>query len=82
MDIAILIATIAKKYHEKIGVAPAKTKLLKLVYLAEVYHMRLTRERLTSQEWVFWKFGPYIREYNEVLSNATVFVPPAEVDDF
>ena len=82
MHIVDLIATIAKNYQEKIGVAPAKTKLLKLVYLAEVYYMRLKRERLTNQEWVFWKFGPYFREYNEVLADATVFVPPAEVDDF
>jgi uncharacterized phage-associated protein len=82
MDIAVLIATIAKKYREKIGVAPAKTKLLKLVYLAEVYFARLTNERLTSQEWVFWKFGPYFREYNEVLSDTAIFIPPAEVNDF
>jgi uncharacterized phage-associated protein len=62
MDIIDLIATIARDYKEKIGIAPAKTKLLKLAYLAEVYFKRLTGERLTDQQWVFWKYGPYLWE--------------------
>jgi len=82
MVISDLIAVLAKCYKEKTGIAPAKTKLLKLAYLAEVYYRRLTRERLTSQEWVFWKYGPYFSEYEELISNETIFEKPDRADEF
>jgi hypothetical protein len=49
MDIIDLIVNIARIYKESIGIAPAKTKLLKLAYLAEIYYKRLTGKRLTDQ---------------------------------
>ena len=82
MDIVDLIVNIARDYKERIGIAPAKTKLLKLVYLAEAYYKRLTGERLTDQEWVFWKYGPYFWEYEAVISNEAIFVKPDQADDF
>ncbi|MFX1535700.1 MAG: type II toxin-antitoxin system antitoxin SocA domain-containing protein [Promethearchaeota archaeon] len=82
MEISDLIAALAKYYKEKIKVAPAKTKLLKLAYLTEVYYTRLTRKRLTKQEWIFWKFGPYFREYEELILNELVFIKPDKKDDF
>jgi hypothetical protein len=69
MDMVDLIVTIARDYKENVGIAPAKTKLLKSAYLAEVYYKRLTGERLTEQEWVFWKYGPYFWQYETVISN-------------
>lgn len=82
MDIFDLIATMSIHYREKIGIPPANTKLLKLAYLAEVYYKRLTRERLTNQEWVFWKYGPYFWEYEELISNETIFIKPDTTNDF
>jgi len=82
MDIVDLIVAIAKQYKEKEGIAPAKTKLLKLAYLAEVYYVRLIGERLTDQEWVFWKYGPYFWKYEAIISNEAIFVKPVQVDDF
>ncbi len=82
MDISDLIAIISRQYKEKLGIVPAKTKLLKLAYLAEVYYTRLTGNRLTNQEWVFWKYGPYLWEYEEIISNQAIFVAPEEADDF
>lgn len=82
MDIFDLIAIISKQYKEKIGIAPAKTKLLKLAYLAEVYYTRLTGKRLTDQEWVFWKYGPYFWEYEEIISKEAIFIKPDQEDDF
>jgi hypothetical protein len=82
MEIIDLIAALAKYYKEKIGVAPTKTKLLKLAYIAEVYYTRITRKRLTNQEWIFWKFGPYLREYEELISNEVIFIKPKQEDDF
>lgn len=82
MEILELIAALAMRYKEKMGNAPAKTKLLKLAYLAEIYYLRLTRERLTSQEWVLWKYGPYFWNYNELISNERVFEYHDQTDDF
>jgi len=77
-----LIVTIARNYKESVGIAPAKTKLLKLAYLAEVYHKRLTGGRLTDQQWVFWKYGPYLWEYEAMISNEEIFLKPDETDEF
>ncbi|MDI7260993.1 MAG: DUF4065 domain-containing protein [Thermodesulfobacteriota bacterium] len=82
MDIIDLIATIARDYKGKIGIAPAKTKLLKLAYLGEVYFKRLTGERLTDQQWVFWKYGPYLWEYEAMISNEAIFLTPDQADEY
>ena len=82
MDIIDLIVNIARIYKESIGIAPAKTKLLKLAYLAEIYYKRLTGKRLTDQQWVFWKYGPYLWEYEAMISNEAIFLKPDEADEF
>lgn len=58
MHITDLIAIISKIYKQKAGIASAKTKLLKLAYLAEVYFIRLTGKRLTNQESSFLEVCP------------------------
>ncbi|MEI9478812.1 MAG: type II toxin-antitoxin system antitoxin SocA domain-containing protein [Deltaproteobacteria bacterium] len=82
MDIVDLIVIVTKTYKERIGIAPAKTKLLKLAYLAEVYFKRLTGKRLTDQQWVFWKYGPYLWEYETMISNEAIFLKPDEEGEF
>ena len=82
MHINDLIAIISKIYKQKVGIAPAKTKLLKLAYLAEVYFTRLTGKKLTNQEWIFWKYGPYFWNYDEIISNETIFTRLDKTDDF
>jgi uncharacterized phage-associated protein len=82
MDILELVINISREYKERVGIAPAKTKLLKLAYLAEVYHKRLTGARLTDQQWVFWKYGPYLWDYEAMISNEAIFLKPDETDEF
>jgi len=82
MDIIDLIVIIARNYKESVGIAPAKTKLLKLAYLAEIYYKRLTGKRLTDQQWVLWKYGPYLWEYEAMISNEAIFLKPDEADEF
>lgn len=82
MDILELITSLAIRYKEKTGNVPAKTKLLKLAYLAEVYYMRLARKRLTDQEWIFWKYGPYFWNYEDIISNEKIFESQDQTDDF
>jgi uncharacterized phage-associated protein len=47
----------------------SKTKLIKLAYLAEVFFKRNTGKRLTTAKWIFWKFGPYLMEYPDILKS-------------
>ena len=77
-----MIVAIARNYKESVGIAPAKTKLLKLAYLAEIYYKRLTGGRLTDQQWVFWKYGPYLWDYEAMISNKAIFLRPDEADEF
>lgn len=73
MGIVELLYTIAKKYKETHTISLGKTKLLKLAYLAELFHKRNTGQRLTSSPWVFWHFGPYIREYPDILKSPAFY---------
>lgn len=82
MEIIELLAALAIRYKERTENLPAKTKLLKLAYLAEIYFTRVTRERLTTQDWVFWHYGPYLWNYNELISNENIFEAQTHTDDF
>jgi hypothetical protein len=43
----------------EVGGTPAKTRLVKLLYLVDLMNVRDRREQVTSFEWVFYHFGPY-----------------------
>jgi hypothetical protein len=77
-----LLKVLIKKYKEKRGVSPGKTKLIKLAYLAELYYKRLTGERLTRAEWVFWHFGPYVMTFEDILYSGPFEVEELEDIDF
>ncbi len=82
MEVIDLLVILAKQYKDRCGLAPAKTKLIKLAYLAEIYYKRLSKQRLTNQTWVFWKYGPYFMEFDEMISNEKYFSKPERTDDF
>lgn len=44
-----------------------KTKLLKLLYLADIEHFRDTGKLLTDAGWVFHLYGPWFEEYDATL---------------
>lgn len=44
-----------------------KTKLLKLLYLADIEHFRHTGAILTGFDWVFFLYGPWAAEFDELL---------------
>lgn len=47
---------------------PAATRLVKILYLADVEWRRRHRgEPLSNWNWLFWHFGPYAMEFNEVF---------------
>jgi uncharacterized phage-associated protein len=75
-----LLFIIAQKFKEKNGYAAAKTKLIKLAYLAEVFYTRLQRERLTEAKWYFWHYGPYLKEYNNLLQAGAFEIEETDED--
>lgn len=73
MEIIELLYTLAKKYKENHPTALGKTKLLKLAYLAELFHKKHTGQRLTNSPWVFWHFGPYLMDYPNILKSSAFY---------
>lgn len=50
------------------GGTPTKTKVLKLLYLADVENWRDQGSRLTDLNWIFYLYGPWTAEYDPLLS--------------
>jgi uncharacterized phage-associated protein len=75
-----LLFIIAQKFNVKYGYAASKTKLIKLAYLAEVFYARLQKERLTEANWIFWHYGPYLKEYNHLLQSDAFEVDETKED--
>ena len=46
-----------------------RTKLLKLLYLADIEHYRKFGETLTGFDWTFHLFGPWTAEYDALLAD-------------
>ena len=44
-----------------------RTKLLKLLYLCDIEYFRATGETLTGFDWVFYLYGPWAPEYDNLL---------------
>jgi len=48
--------------------SPTKTKLLKFLYLADLASYRVTGETFTRFDWIFFHYGPWTYEYDQILS--------------
>jgi hypothetical protein len=62
-----LTRAILTELHSK-DLPVGKTKLLKLLYVADLEHFRATGETWTGFEWIFFLYGPWAGEYDEVLA--------------
>lgn len=62
-ELALAILT---RIEEREGTAN-KTKLLKLMYLADIENYRVTGETLTGFDWLFFLYGPWSSEYDTLL---------------
>ena len=65
-DIRSLIAYIVARARDK-GVTLNRTKLVKLLYLADIESVRSRRDPITGLEWVFFHYGPYAFELIDTL---------------
>jgi hypothetical protein len=82
MRIEDLLAILSQKHREQFDAPPNKTKLIKLAYLAEVYFKSNTGNRLTDAEWIYWLYGPYIRTYDSLILNESIFVAAGVKNEF
>lgn len=69
MTLELLLAHVLTAARAREIYAIPKTKLLKLAYLSEVLQFRKTRERLLSDDWVYYLFGPYVFGYDKLLES-------------
>jgi hypothetical protein len=46
---------------------PAKTKLVKLIYLVDLHHMKRFGRPATSIRWIFYLYGPYAAELERAI---------------
>jgi hypothetical protein len=82
MDISDLIYETINQYYKTFNNGVPKTKLLKLVYLAELLYKRRYGKRLTSAEWVYYLYGPYLHNYDRILeNNANITIGDFEYDE-
>lgn len=63
-----LVLAILARIKERDGIAN-KTKLLKLLYLADIEHFRKAGETLTGFNWLFHLFGPWSAEYDQLIED-------------
>jgi hypothetical protein len=52
---------------DELEVSVGKTKLLKLLYLADIEHFRESRETLTGIQWIFYLYGPWSPDFDPLL---------------
>lgn len=67
MNISELICEVLNQYSKAFNCGLSKTKLLKLTYLTEIMYKRRFNDRITNAEWIYYFYGPYLREYDEIL---------------
>jgi uncharacterized phage-associated protein len=81
LNIADILLEIASFYFSEHGRGISKTKLLKLAYLAEVEYFRRNGERLTNSDWVYYLYGPYLFNYDEVLHESRMGIEKIELPE-
>jgi hypothetical protein len=62
-----LISAILTIIRDRDGFA-TKTKLIKLIYLADVESYRDRGEPATSLNWIFYLYGPWTNDYDQLLN--------------
>jgi len=66
MNLEVLIPGVLT-YLRSNGGSATKTKLLKLLYLLDIESFRDNHETLTRFDWIFYLYGPWTPQYDEVL---------------
>ena len=58
------------------SISLGKTKLIKLLYLLDIENYRLKKEAYTDIEWIYFKFGPFSFELDDLLQEIDILEEP------
>ncbi|MEW6417292.1 MAG: Panacea domain-containing protein [Nitrospirota bacterium] len=67
-----IIKQIIKSAKEQDINIPAKTRLIKLLYLIEIEYYKHYQKRLTDLKWQFYHYGPYTSEIESILGSPDI----------
>lgn len=67
-----IIKQIIKSVKEQDVNIPAKTRLIKLLYLIEIEYYKHYQKRLTDLKWQFYHYGPYTSEIETILGSPDI----------
>lgn len=81
MQFKNLLVSILSSYHDRYTKWPTKTRLLKLTYLVDLFHKRRFGKRLITNTWIYYLYGPYLTDYDSVLSETDFKVEEVEAKD-
>jgi len=56
-----------------------KTKLVKLLYLIDVEYYRIHRRTFSGFSWVFYHYGPYALEIDDILKQLDLDIPQEDI---
>jgi uncharacterized phage-associated protein len=68
----LVIDLIYRNSREQKSFLPQITRLVKLMYIAEIEYFRQRRERLTDLDWRFYLYGPYPMSLNGILGEQEI----------
>ncbi|KAA0257495.1 DUF4065 domain-containing protein [Deferribacter autotrophicus] len=74
INVKELIRVITNYITKQKNTPLTKTKLIKLLYLLDVEYYRLTGKKLTDFNWIYYKFGPYAYEFENLLTESGVII--------
>jgi len=80
MQFKDLLISILNSYYQRCSKWPSKTRLLKLSYLADLFHKRRFGGRLITNTWVYYLYGPYILEYDSILNDTDFQQASVEIE--
>lgn len=61
-------------------ITSCKTRLIKLVYLIELEYYRSFQKRLTKVDWVYFKYGPYVMNYDDYFKSPSIEIEKYDSD--
>lgn len=69
MELPDLLVYLLIKNRDAGNPPPAKTKLLKLAYLVDLEYTRRQGSRLLDVDWIYYRFGPYVFSFDDIISH-------------
>lgn len=76
-----LLTEIVLKNKERQRAPLAKTRLLKLAYLVEVFYYRRFSKRLLDIDWIYYLYGPWTSDYDSIIASFPFEIEERDIDE-